>query len=91
MQAIVTKYIGPSNVKGSRVKAACQAKSIILNWDDAHNSYLNHCMAAKTLATKLGWFGHWVAGGLPDGSTAWVETRLADREDHDYFTVEPVQ
>lgn len=89
MQAIVTKYISPSNVKGSRVKAACQAKSIILNWDDALNADQNHCVAAKALATKLGWFGHWVGGKLPDISTAWVETRLADREDRDYFTVEP--
>ena len=88
MQAIVTKYIGPSNVKGSRVKAACQAGSIFLNWDDALDSDHNHCAAAKALATKREWFGHWVGGGLPDGSIAWVENRLADREDRDYFTVE---
>jgi hypothetical protein len=88
MQAIVTKYLRPSNVKGSRIKAACQAGSITLHWDDALNSDQNHCGAAKALATKLGWFGHWVAGGLPDGSTAWVENSLADREHRDYFTVE---
>jgi hypothetical protein len=88
MQAIVTKYIGPSNTKGSRVKATCQAQSIFLHWDDTLNSDQNHSVAAQTLAAKLGWYGHWVGGGLPDGTMAWVETSLADRPDRDYFTVE---
>ena len=73
MQAIVTKYIGPTNVRGSRVKASAQAGSIILNWDDALNSDANHCAAAIALATRLDWnYGIWHGGGLPDGCMAWV-------------------
>ncbi len=33
-QAIVTRYHGPGNVKGSRVKATAQAGSTITEWDD---------------------------------------------------------
>jgi hypothetical protein len=69
MQAIQTKYIGPSNVKGSRVKAKAQAGSITLHWDDSLNSDANHTAAALALAKKLGWtYGTWHGGGMPDGS-----------------------
>jgi len=68
MQAITTKYIGPSNIKGSRVKAQCQAGSVTLGWDDSLNSDQNHTLAAQTLARKLGWtYGTWHGGGLPNG------------------------
>src|SRR4051812_45021830 len=33
MQAIQTRYLGPSNVRGSRVKAFAAAGSITLSWD----------------------------------------------------------
>jgi hypothetical protein len=69
MQAITTKYLGPTNVRGSRVKATCHAKSIILTWDDALNASDNHTKAAQTLAEQMGWDGQWYGGGCPDGKT----------------------
>lgn len=70
MQAIVTKFLGPTNVRGSRVKATCEAGSVTLSWDHALNSEGNHDAAAKALAHKLGWDKGWhgelVGGGLPD-------------------------
>jgi hypothetical protein len=88
MQAIVTKYLGPTNVRGSRVKATCQARSKTLTWDDSLNSSANHTAAAKALASELGWhYGTWVAGGLPDGSTAWVCT-VSAKWDDESFTLE---
>lgn len=65
-QAIITKYIGPSNVRGSRVKATAAAGSVTLHWDDSLNSDANHRRAARALAEKLKWAGHWFCGGLPD-------------------------
>lgn len=65
MQAIVTKYFGPTNVRGSRVKAKAEAGSITLHWDDALDVEDNHHRAAKALAEKLGWGGRWFCGGLP--------------------------
>ena len=64
-QAIVTKYIGPTNVRGSRVKATADAGSLTLGWDHALDSEANHHRAARALAEKYGWSGDWVGGGLP--------------------------
>lgn len=73
MQAIVTKYLGPTNYRGARVKARCQAGSLTLSWDHSVNSDVNHAEAARRLALKLHWnenntFGELVGGGLPDGT-----------------------
>jgi hypothetical protein len=67
LQAITTKFIGPSNVRGSRVKAVAAAGYVVLNWDPAMNSDDNHTAAAKALATKFNWTGRWYGGSLPDG------------------------
>jgi hypothetical protein len=86
MQAIVTKYFGPGNVRGSRVKATCQAGSITLPWDDSLHRDANHLVAAKALATKMGWnYAEWHSAGLPDGSHVWV---CADGRSNERFTVE---
>ncbi len=66
-QAITTRYLGPTNYRGSRVKATCQAGSITISWDDALNSEDNHSVAAYSLAAKLNWSGKLIGGGLPDG------------------------
>ncbi len=63
-QAITTKYIGPTNFRGSRCKATAAAGSVTLEWDDALNSPDNHVAAAKALAAKLDWHGRW-HGGAP--------------------------
>jgi hypothetical protein len=67
-QAIVTKYIGPTNFKGSRVKATAAAGSVTLHWDDALNSDDNHTAAAKALAARYGWAGEWHGGGFERGN-----------------------
>lgn len=67
-QAIVTKYIGPSDTRGSRVKAQAFAGSITLHWDDALNSEANHARAAKALADKFSWKGTYHQGGSPGDS-----------------------
>jgi hypothetical protein len=71
MQAIITKFLGPTNSKGPRVKARCDAGSITVNWVGSYGSDTNHFMAAKALAEKLGWtgdsYGSLLGGSLPDG------------------------
>jgi hypothetical protein len=54
-QAIITKYLGPTNHRGSRVKATCDAKSITLPWRSELNSESNHFRAASELQRLLGW------------------------------------
>ena len=66
--AIETKYIGPSNIKGSRVKATAQTDNqITLTWDDSLNSAQNHARAAAALCEKMDWNGHLVGGGTKAG------------------------
>lgn len=77
-QAIVTKYLGPTNVRGSRVKAKAEAGSIILSWDDCLNSDQNHIRAAKALAEKFGWRGHWYGGALPNNEGYCFVSSLKD-------------
>jgi hypothetical protein len=74
-QAIVTKYLGPTDRRGSRVKASCEAGTITLVWDDALSSSGNHEAVACALAVKLTWaidLAHfrrkYAAGGLPSGA-----------------------
>ena len=78
MQAIVTKYHGPGNTRGSCITARCAAGSIRFGYDHGLDLIDNHRAAAAALAVKLGWtgpaYGSLVAGSLPDGSFAHVST-----------------
>jgi hypothetical protein len=72
-QAIVTRFISPTNTRDSRVKATADAGSVTLHWDHALNVEDNHRRAAMALVEKLGWqeqagtrHGPWVGGGMPN-------------------------
>ena len=65
-QAIVTKYIGPSNTKGSRIKARAAAGSVTVHLDHSLNIENSHAKAAEALANKFKWRGAWYMGGMPD-------------------------
>lgn len=74
MQAIVTKYFGPGNVRGSRIKATASAGSVTIEWDSSLNADKNHCAAARALTLKFGWdYGTWHCGGMPNSNDrVWV-------------------
>lgn len=68
MTAILTKYLGPTNHRGSRVKATLPSgKSLTLGWDCALNSEENHELAAKAIASK-----QWPERPLKGIKTAWL-------------------
>ena len=73
-QAIVTKYLGPTNARGSRVKATAQAGTIAVPWDDARDVIENHEAAAKALAARYRWSTERMHGGaMPDDAGfVWV-------------------
>lgn len=71
-QAIQTRYHGPSNVKGSRITARCDAGRITVEWDHRLNPHENHEAAARALMAKLDWHGAIAGGVLHDGSKVWV-------------------
>lgn len=76
MQAIRTKYLGPTNFHGARLSAVCYAKRIVIPWDHALNAPENHAAAARDLATRLQWLDGFqlVSGCLHDGTYAHVLT-----------------
>ena len=84
--AIQTKFLPCTNYRPSRVKAWCQAGSVVLSWDYALDAPDNHEKAAKTLAAKLDWsnpyYGELVGGALPDGGYAFVFKRPAYRDNY---------
>lgn len=86
MQAILTKFLPPTRHYGKRVKAYCQASSVIWGWDYEHNVEENHRRAAQHLARSLNWAGHWVGGALPNG-TGYCYT--LSRPEHSGFVVLP--
>lgn len=74
-QTIITKYLGPSNVKGSRcIAKTTSGKRLIIEWDDTLNLEQNHYEAMKRLATILNWdsYPKAIGGTLKDGSIVWV-------------------
>lgn len=55
---ILTKYIGPTSYKSSRVKAYASVDkqiSVTLNWNSGANTFDNHYAAALALCIKQGW------------------------------------
>lgn len=68
MKAIVTKYHGPTNVRGSRIIAREEdGASVRRSYDHAYTSTENHRRAAEELANKLGWTGRLVQGSIKGG------------------------
>lgn len=66
-QAITTKYCGPTNTRGARIKASAQAGSVFSTWDDALGADDNHVAAAKAFALRWGWKWDLQTGVLPNG------------------------
>ena len=74
MQAIETKYLGPTNCRGSRIKASCQAGSLVSDYDYGLNTSSNHIAAALGLIKKLEWerYGNWFGGCTKGSGMAFV-------------------
>ena len=69
MQTIITKYLGPTNHRGSRYKATHTGNytSVTLSADYSLNAEDNHAAAAQALAEKLGWEGEYTGGHTQEG------------------------
>jgi hypothetical protein len=72
MQAISTKFIGPTNTKSQRIKATCAAKTIYVEWCDHLDIEENHINAADQLIKTLQWGKPFVTGCNKDGTYSHV-------------------
>ena len=66
-QAIETKYLRATNVRGARIKATAAAGSITIGYDYALNTDGAHKAAADALIAKMGWTGTFAQGGNVKG------------------------
>lgn len=79
MQSISTKYFGPTNNRGSRVKAiASGGESLTVGWRHDLNHDENHRLVALALAKKLNWSGRWIGGATKTGSVYVRDSRNGD-------------
>ncbi|RPJ26018.1 MAG: hypothetical protein EHM35_15200 [Planctomycetaceae bacterium] len=72
MKAIQTKYLGPTDTKGIRIKASdSDNNSVTIHVDNSLNSEQNHYHAAEELCRKMKWSGTY-AGGHTKHGMVWV-------------------
>lgn len=86
MQAILTKYTGPTNTKGSRILARCQAMRIVVGFDYSLDIEGNHVAAAAELCRRMDAQCVKKYGSKPGG--AWTTPRITGQlPDHSYAHV----
>ena len=67
-KAIITKYHGPTNSRGSRISADdSDGNRVYVSYRHNLNSDENHCAAARALADKMNWKGNLAGGGIKNG------------------------
>lgn len=89
MQFITTKYHGPTNTRQARVMATTSSGiRLPFIYDHALNRNKNHNEAAKALATRLNWYGTWVAG-QSDKFNVYICLPRDDEQVNQFVVVEP--
>lgn len=72
MQAIQVKYMGPTEGRGARIKAWCEAGSVTISREYSVDIKDSYKAAAIELCRKLEWNGMLAHGGLKDGTEVFV-------------------
>ena len=69
MKAILTKYHGATNTRGSRISATAEGGNrITIPYPHELSGEAVHAAAAIALCQKMGWVGPLIGGGLPNGN-----------------------
>jgi hypothetical protein len=86
MQAIITKYLGPTNTRGARIKASCERGKLVMGWPHELDVEQAHRWACDELCAKFDaedverygskgaglWTRPKASGQLPSGEWAHV-------------------
>ncbi len=73
MKAIVTRYHGPGNVRGSRISATdSDGNRVYIGIEPQWNHDTSHEQAAIALCSKMGWKGQLVYGSMGPCSEVFV-------------------
>lgn len=72
MKAIQARYLGPTNYRGSRIKAWAEGVgSVTIPYPHELSGENVYRLAAETLCKRQGWPTAIVGGGLPNGDYAF--------------------
>lgn len=73
MQAIVTKFLGATDPKPSRIKAtSASGLTVTISYPHELSSDDAHRLAAQKLCDKHGWTNALLGGGLSNSEEVWV-------------------
>lgn len=72
MKAIQTRYHGPTDRSGARIRANAGKNSATIPYPYELSGEACHAQAALALCAKLEWKGDLIGGGLEDGSCVFV-------------------
>jgi hypothetical protein len=68
MKAITTRFLGPTDFRGARIRASePDGKSITIPYDHGLNTEEHHLKAARALCKRLGWTGRLRGGATRKG------------------------
>ena len=67
MQAIVTRFHGPTDTRGARITASVEGHRLTIPYRHDLNAEDAHRVAAEALRDRLGWEGELHAGWTPTG------------------------
>lgn len=84
IDAIKTKYLGPTARKPARIRAYRYGDSVTITYNSALDSYGNAEYAARMLASRMTTRGRWVAGY--DDKDGYVFVMSNDRDPRDFYT-----
>jgi hypothetical protein len=77
--SVVSKYLGPTNHRGSRVKVMRSDHrqgdpTLTVSWDHALDIGANHCEAIRQFIEMLEWDSNdWIVGHAGDGKCVGVQ------------------
>jgi hypothetical protein len=72
MQAIQTRYLGPTDTRGARIKAWAESGSVTISYPHELSGQAVYRAAAQALADKYGWKSQYLGGQLPNGDYVFV-------------------
>lgn len=73
MKAITVKFLGPTDTKGSRLKAIdSDHNTVTIPYPHAEHSEGRYAQAAIALCKKMGWDGTLIEGWAEDGKAVYV-------------------
>ncbi len=68
MQSIITRYLGPTNHRGARIRATtASGQALTVQINHSYSDGRCHAEAALELCKRLEWSGELVSGGTREG------------------------